>query len=94
MKDYWFSCSASQQSIDFLLWGILVKYKGIFPFTHDIGELVRMISQGFQIEISNEIYRDCDFLTSHYVMSKYSQYTFHDKRRAEECVESAIRLIS
>ncbi|MBP1357088.1 MAG: HEPN domain-containing protein [Sulfolobus sp.] len=91
---YWFSCFASQQSVEFFLKGILVKFKGYFPFTYDLGELMEIVSQTFQITVSNEIYRDCDILTPHYVMSRYSQSTSYDRRRAEECVESANRVIN
>ncbi|WP_286188955.1 HEPN domain-containing protein [Sulfolobus sp. S-194] len=90
---FWFSCFASQQSVEFALKGLLVKYKGMFPFTHDLGELAEKVGKELGVNVPDDIIRYCDILTPHYVMSRYSQFAEYNRRKAEECLNSATIVI-
>ncbi|BCU71124.1 HEPN domain-containing protein [Stygiolobus caldivivus] len=90
---YWFVCFGSQQSVEFALKGILVKHKGVFPFTHDLGELAERVRDELSIDVPQNILHDCDFLTPHYVMSRYSQFADYNRRKAEECLKSATEVV-
>jgi HEPN domain-containing protein len=90
---YWFSCFASQQSVEFALKGLLVKYKGVYPFTQDLGELAEKVRNELSADVPNEILQSCDFLTPHYVVSRYSQFTHYTRRNAEECLNSAMKIL-
>ena len=89
----WLSCFASQQSVEFALKGILLKYKGSFPFTHDLSELLEVIAKEFSVEVPEDVMKDADFLTSHYTLSRYSMVTSYNSRRAESCISSAERIL-
>ncbi|AWR93636.1 HEPN domain-containing protein [Acidianus brierleyi] len=90
---FWYACFSSQQSVEFALKGILVKYKGSFPFTHDLGEIMEKIENELSINVPENIMHNCDFLTPHYTMSRYSQFTEYNKRKAEECISSAMEIL-
>jgi HEPN domain-containing protein len=90
----WLSCFASQQSVELALKGILVRYKGSYPLTHDLGELLNLIGKEFSITILPEILKECDFLTPHYTQAKYSTITNYNSRKAENCINSAERILS
>ncbi len=90
---FWYVCFSSQQSIEFALKGILVKYKGSFPFTHDLGEIMEKIENELSINVPENIIHNCDFLTPHYIMSRYSQFAEYNKRKAEECINSAMEIL-
>jgi HEPN domain-containing protein len=90
----WLSCFASQQSVEFALKGILVKYKGSYPFTHDLGELLDLIGREFSLTIQPDILKDCDFLTPHYTQTRYSMISNYNLRKAESCINSAERVLN
>jgi HEPN domain-containing protein len=90
----WLSCFASQQSVELALKGILIKYKGSYPLTHDLGELLNLIGKEFSITILPEILKECDFLTPHYTQARYSMITNYNSRKAENCINSAERILS
>jgi Uncharacterized conserved protein related to C-terminal domain of eukaryotic chaperone, SACSIN len=84
---YWFSCFASQQSVEFLLKGIEMKYTGTHTFTHDLSELLQKVEKILGVKATEEVYQACDFLTPHYTISRYSMVTSYDKRKALECIK-------
>ncbi len=90
----WLSCFASQQSVEFALKGVLVKYKGSYPFTPDLSELLEKISKEFSIQVPDDIMKEADFLTSHYTLTRYSAISTYNSRRAENCIESAEKILS
>jgi HEPN domain-containing protein len=85
----WLSCFSSQQGVEFVLKGLLVKYKGSHPFTHDLTELIQVLSEELKVEVPEEVLKECDYLTPHYIQTRYSMLSSYDRRRAERCLASA-----
>jgi len=90
----WLSCFASQQSVEFTIKGILMKYKGSYPFTHDLSELLEALSEELSVAVPEEIMKECDFLTSHYAQARYSMISSYNARKAENCIGSAEKVLS
>lgn len=86
---YWFSCFSAHQAVEFLLKGVQLKYSGKYLFIHDLSSLLGEVEKVCNKNAPHEIYLACDFLTPHYTSARYSQFSFYDKRRAEECVNQA-----
>jgi HEPN domain-containing protein len=63
----WITCFASQQSVEFTIKGILMKYRWSYPFTNDLSKLLEALSEELSITVQEEIMKECGFLTSHYV---------------------------
>ncbi len=90
----WLSCFASQQSVEFTIKGILMKYKGSYPFTHDLSELLEALSEELSVAVPEEIMKECDFLTSHYAQARYSMMSSYNARKAENCIASAEKVLN
>lgn len=58
---YWFSCFASQQSVEFMLKGIEMKYTGSHTFTNDLSELLQKVEKILGVKATEEVYQACDF---------------------------------
>ncbi|MCG3109017.1 hypothetical protein L3N51_01307 [Metallosphaera sp. J1] len=91
---YWMVCFSSHQSVEFRLKGILVKNFGEYPFSHDLSRLLSEIQEKLMVPVPGPVFRDGDFLTPHYTISRYSQISNYDRRKAEECLFSARNLIT
>jgi len=89
----WLSCFASQQSVEFTIKGILMKYKGSYPFTHDLSELLDTLNKELSVAVPEEIMKECDFLTPHYTQARYSIVSSYNVRKAENCIESAEKVL-
>jgi len=90
----WLSCFASQQSVEFTIKGILMKYKGFYPFTHDLSELLEALSEELSVTVPEEVMKECDFLTSHYAQARYSVVSSYNVRKAENCIGSAEKVLN
>lgn len=90
----WLSCFASQQSVEFTIKGILMKYKGSYHFTNDLSELLEALSEELPITVPEEIMKECDFLTSHYAQARYSMMSSYNARKAENCIGSAEKVLN
>lgn len=90
----WLSCFASQQSVEFTIKGILMKYKGSYHFTNDLSELLEALSEELPITVPEEVMKECDFLTSHYAQARYSMMSSYNARKAENCIGSAEKVLN
>ena len=68
----WLSSFASQQSVEFAIKGILMKYKGPYLFTYDLSELLETLNKELSVAVPEEIMKECVFLTPHYTLTRYS----------------------
>jgi len=49
-----------------------MKYKGPYPFTYDLSELLETLNKELSVTVPEEIMKECDFLTPHYTLTRYS----------------------
>ena len=90
----WISCFASQQSVEFTIKGILMKYRWSYPFTNDLSKLLEALSEELSITVQEEIMKECGFLTSHYVQARCSVVSSYNVRKAENCIGSAEKVLN
>lgn len=93
--NYWLSCFEAQQAAEFYLKALIIAKTGVYPFTHDLAELLDAISS-LDITVPSEIYVYADSLTSHYTLSRYpgrKPFTY-SKALAERCINYARRIIN
>ncbi|MEJ2774697.1 HEPN domain-containing protein [Sulfolobaceae archaeon RB850M] len=89
----WLSCFASKQSVEFTIKGILMKYKGSYPFTYDSSELLDTLNKELSVAVPEEIIKECDFLTPHYTLTRYSIVSSYNVRKTENCIGSAEKVL-
>jgi HEPN domain-containing protein len=87
----WLSCF--QQSVEFAIKGILMKYKGTYLFTYDLSELLETLNKELSVTVPEEIMKECDFLTPHYTLTRYSIVSSYNVRKAENCIGSAEKVL-
>lgn len=89
---HWAACFLAHQAAEYALKGVLVKYTGQYPYTHDLGELLELVEARLGVDL-RELYEAADFLTPHYVASRYSSHATYNARRSGECVGAARRIV-
>lgn len=91
---YWLACFNAHQAAELYLKAFLVDRTGLHPFTHDLSALLDEISR-LGVAVPKEIYEAADYLTPHYVLSRYPRRRAleYNERRGRMCVESAEKII-
>ncbi len=91
---YWLACFNAHQAAEFHLKGLLVSLTGIYPFSHDLVELLRA-AESLDLSAPPEVLEAADALTPHYTMARYPGRTpgRYDRERAERCISYAERIV-
>ncbi|MET1159802.1 MAG: HEPN domain-containing protein [Thermoprotei archaeon] len=91
------TCFYAQQCIEFLLKGLMIKYVGARPYTHDLLLIFNGLKEHLRINIGEEKLYCLKYLTEQYIGSRYpdariSDYGLDDARKCIECLEELWRV--
>jgi len=91
---YWLACFEAQQAAELYLKALLVALTGVYPFTHDLVELLEAL-RSLGIDAPRELYTYADALTPHYTMARYPGRTpvRYTRGLGERCIMYARRII-
>lgn len=83
------SCFYAQQSIEFLLKGLMIKFLGVRPYTHDLIMIYESIKEFINRELDDKLRRCLKFLSEQYMGSRYPDVRIieYDIGEARECIE-------
>jgi HEPN domain-containing protein len=86
------ACFYAQQCIDFLLKGLMIKYIGARPYTHDLLVIYNSLKEYLRVDLDEEKLYCLKYLTEQYIGSRYpdariSEYGLDDARKCIMCLE-------
>ncbi|MEM0053769.1 MAG: HEPN domain-containing protein [Nitrososphaeria archaeon] len=93
-KEFWLSCFEAQQAAEFYLKALILSKTGVYPFTHDLAELLDAIAE-IGVNVPSEMYVYADSLTAHYTISRCPGKKFinYNYGLAKRCIEYARKII-
>ncbi|MEM1632388.1 MAG: HEPN domain-containing protein [Thermofilum sp.] len=91
---YWLSCFEAQQAAELYLKALHVAAAGLYPFTHDLSELLNSL-KALNFNPPDDLFVVADALTAHYTLSRYPgrKPVSYTKDLAERCISYAERII-
>ncbi|AAL63799.1 conserved hypothetical protein [Pyrobaculum aerophilum str. IM2] len=83
----------AQQSVEFLLKGVLIKLTGSRPLTHSLSELLALLAKVLGVSVPEEAMRCAEALESHYIQARYPDARLNEYRKWEgeeavKCMEA------
>ena len=93
-KHYWLTCFEAQQAVELYLKAVLIALTGLYPFTHDLVELLDTLRE-LGVKVPEELYTYADALTPHYTMARYpgKKPVRYNKSLGERCLKYARAII-
>lgn len=91
---YWLACFDAQQAAELYLKALNAALTGIYPFTHDLVELLDYLKDlGFKVP--RKLYTYADALTPHYTMARYPgrKPLRYYKEIAKRCLKYAKEIV-
>ena len=91
---YWLSCFDSHQAAEFYLKAFSIALTGIYPFSHDLVELLGFLEDA-GVKVPKKLYVYADALTPHYTLSRYPgrKHLKYNKELAKRCLKYAKEII-
>ncbi len=91
---YWLTCFEAEQAVELYLKATLIALTGLYPFTHDLVELLDTLRE-LGISVPEELYAYADALTPHYTMARYpgKKPVKYSRSLGERCLKYARSII-
>ncbi len=91
---HWFVCFEVHQAVEFYLKAFSLAIVGVYPYTHDLVELLEFIKDA-GISPPQELYAYADALTPHYTLARYPgrEPINYDRELGERCLSYGEKII-
>ena len=91
---YWLTCFNAHQAAELYLKAFCVALTGLYPFTHDLVELLECLKT-LDLKVPRKLYTYADALTRHYTIARYPgrKPVKYDRNLARRCLKYAKEII-